>query len=169
MKLPPQVAGFDSASAMVIALARFLHGQATPPLGKPAFRALRPAAAAASLLPARAQESLYSLFSGAEGRDQSEIARLDVDTIFAAITRTYPRRRYPAVVIGSSGGALVHLCAAPGCRGCLRRCCCPYASGACRPTNRDGRQTRSPAPAGLCSTATRTSCCTTCTTRTRTG
>jgi hypothetical protein len=26
----------------------------------------------------------------------------------------YPRRRYPAVVVGSSGGALVHLCAAMG-------------------------------------------------------
>jgi hypothetical protein len=44
MKLPPEVAGFDSASAMVVALARFLHGQDTPPLGKPAFRALRPVA-----------------------------------------------------------------------------------------------------------------------------
>jgi hypothetical protein len=114
MRLPPEVAGFDSASAMVVALARFLHGQDTPPLGKPAMRALRPVAAAASLLPARIQESLYSLFSGAEGRDPSEIARLDLDTISAAIAQAYPRRRYPAVVIGSSGGALVHLCAALG-------------------------------------------------------
>src|SRR4051812_1847369 len=114
MKLPPEVAGFDSASAMVVALARFLHGQDTPPLGKPEFRALRLVAAAASLLPARVQESLYSVFSGAEGRDQPAIARLDLDAIFAGIARAYPRRRYPAIVIGSSGGALVHLCAALG-------------------------------------------------------
>jgi len=114
MKLPPEVAGFDSASAMVVALARFLHGQDTPPLGKPAFRTLRPVVVAASLLPARVQESLYSVFSGAEGRDESEIARLDLDAISAGIAQAYPRRRYPAIVIGSSGGALVHLCAALG-------------------------------------------------------
>jgi hypothetical protein len=114
MTLPPQVAGFDSASAMVVALARFLHGQDTPPLGKPGFRALRPVAAAASRLPAGVQEALYSAFSGAEGREEAEIARLDMDAISAGIVQAYPRRRYPAVVIGSSGGALVHLCAALG-------------------------------------------------------
>ena len=114
MKLPPEVAGFDSASAMVVALARFLHGRDTPPLGKPAFRVLRPVAAAASRLPASVQEHLYSVFSGAEGRKESDIGRLDLDAISAGIVAAYPRRRYPAVVIGSSSGALVHLCAALG-------------------------------------------------------
>jgi hypothetical protein len=114
MKLPSEVAGFDSATAMVVALARFLHGQDTPPMGNPAFRALRPAASAASLLPPRLQEPLYSLFSGAEGRKESEIAELDSDKVSAGIAGAYPGRRYPAVVIGSSGGALVHLCAAFG-------------------------------------------------------
>ncbi|MFF5292033.1 hypothetical protein [Paractinoplanes globisporus] len=114
MKLPPEVAGFDSASAMVVALARFLYGQATPPLGKPAMRALRPVAAAASRLPARVQEPLYSVFSGAEGRTESELRELDMDAVSAGIASAYPRRHYPAVMIGSSGGALVHLCAAFG-------------------------------------------------------
>jgi hypothetical protein len=114
MKLPSEVAGFDSASAMVVALARFLHGQGTPPMGKPAFRALRPVAAVASLLPARAQESLYSLFSGAEGSRQEQVAELDLDAVYGGVAGAYPSRRYPAVVIGSSGGALVHLCAALG-------------------------------------------------------
>ncbi|MCU7727512.1 hypothetical protein ODJ79_27660 [Actinoplanes sp. KI2] len=114
MKLPPEVAGFDSASAMVVALARFLHGRDTPPLGKPLFRALRPVAAVASRLPPPAQETLYSVFSGAEGRRPDEIGRLDMDAVSAGIAGAYPRRRYPAVVIGSSGGALVHLCAALG-------------------------------------------------------
>src|SRR3954447_4412607 len=99
MKLPPEVAGFDSASAMVVALARFLHDQDTPPLGKPAFRTLRPVAAAASLLPAQVQELLYSVFSGAEGRDESKIAQLDLDAISAGIAQAYPRHRYPAIVI----------------------------------------------------------------------
>jgi len=114
MKLPSEVAGFDSASAMVVALARFLHGQDTPPMGKPAFRALHPVARAASLLPARVQEPLYSLFSGAEGKKQSQVAELDLDSVYGGVADAYPRRRYPAVVIGSSGGSLVHLCAAFG-------------------------------------------------------
>jgi hypothetical protein len=114
MKLPHEVAGFDSASAMVVTLARFLHGRATPPLGKPAFRALAPVAAVAARLPASARERIYSMFSGAEGRPEGEIARIDADAVAASVAGLYPRRRYPAVVIGSSSGALTHLCAALG-------------------------------------------------------
>src|SRR4051812_40882526 len=77
--LPPQVAGFDSASAMVVAVARFLDGQDPPPLGKPALRALRPVVAAAARLPVGAREWIYSVFSGAEGRPASDIAAVDID------------------------------------------------------------------------------------------
>jgi len=114
MKLPREIAGFDSASAMVVALARFLHGQDTPPLGKPAFRALRPVAAVVARLPEGTRQSIYSMFSGAEGRPEAEVARLDADAVARAIAGVYPRRQYPAVVIGSSNGALTHLCAALG-------------------------------------------------------
>ncbi|MFE9651821.1 hypothetical protein [Micromonospora sp. NPDC006431] len=114
MGLPREVAGFDSASAMVVALARFLHGRDTPPLGKPAFRALRPAAAVAARLPVTTRQWIYSVFSGAEGRPEADIARIDADAVAAAVAGLYPRRRYPAVVIGSSNGALTHLCAAMG-------------------------------------------------------
>jgi hypothetical protein len=114
MKLPREVAGFDSASAMVVALARFLHGRDTPPLGKPAFRALAPAAALAARLPATTRQWIYSAFSGAEGRPEQDIAGLEMETVSAAIAGLYPRRRYPAVVIGSSSGGLTHLCAALG-------------------------------------------------------
>ncbi|MBQ0892662.1 hypothetical protein KBX37_06005 [Micromonospora sp. U56] len=114
MKLPRQVAGFDSASAMVVALSRFLHGRDTPPLGKPALRALRPAAALAAHLPTGTREWIYSVFSGVEGRPESEIAALDIDAVAASIAGLYPQRRYPVVVIGSSNGALTHLCAALG-------------------------------------------------------
>lgn len=114
MKLPPEVAGFDSASAMAVAVARFLRGRGVPPLGDPAMRALGPVAAAASHLPVRATETVYSVFSGAEGRSQKDIAAVDMEAVAESITGLYPRRRYPAVMIGSSGGALVHLCAALG-------------------------------------------------------
>jgi hypothetical protein len=114
MKLPREVAGFDSASGMVVALARFLRGQDTPPLGKPAMRVLRPVAAVAARLPVGARQDIYSRFSGAEGRPQTQIARLDADAVARRIVDLYPRRRYPAVVVGSSNGALTHLCAVLG-------------------------------------------------------
>src|SRR4051812_47105344 len=66
MKLPREIAGFDSASGMVVALARFLHWQDTPPLGKPVFRALAPIAALVARLPVPSRQGIYSLFSGAE-------------------------------------------------------------------------------------------------------
>ncbi|MEV6843571.1 hypothetical protein [Actinoplanes sp. NPDC051411] len=114
MKLPREIAGFDSASAMVVALARFLHGRDTPPLGKPVFGALRPVAAVAARLPEGTRQWIYSMFSGAEGRPEAEVARFDADAVARAIAGVYPRRRYPAVAIGSSNGALTHLYAALG-------------------------------------------------------
>src|SRR3954452_471438 len=106
MGMPREIAGFDSASAMVVALARFLHGQDTPPLGKPAFRTLRPVAAVVARLPERTRQEIYSVFSGAEGRRPEELTTLDVDVVARRIAGVYPRRRYPAVAIGSSNGAL---------------------------------------------------------------
>lgn len=114
MKLPREIAGFDSASGMVVALARFLRGRDVPPLGNPAMAALRPVAAVVARLPRRARQNVYSVFSGSEGRPEEEIAALDFDQVSEGLAALYPRRRYPAVVIGSSGGALVHLCAAMG-------------------------------------------------------
>jgi hypothetical protein len=114
MRLPREVAGFDSASAMVMALARFLHGRDTPPLGQPAARALLPVARAANLLPVRARETIYSAASGAEAQSARRLATLDIDDVAKNVTQLYPRRRYPGVMVGSSSGALVHLCAALG-------------------------------------------------------
>jgi hypothetical protein len=99
---------------MVVALARYLHGRDTPPPGKPVFRTLRPVAALAARLPDGARQWVYSVFSGAEGRPAPDIARLDLEAVSTAIAAVYPRRRYPAVMIGSSNGALTHLCAALG-------------------------------------------------------
>ena len=53
MRLPRDVAGFDSAAAMVMATARFLRGREALPLGRSAARALLPLAVAANRLPAR--------------------------------------------------------------------------------------------------------------------
>jgi hypothetical protein len=114
MRLPSAVAGFDSASAMAVSVARFLRGRDTPPLGTPAARALLPIARAASRLPVRAREAIYSAASGAEAQPRRRVAALDMDTVYAGVADLYPVRRYPAVLLGSSSGALVHLAAALG-------------------------------------------------------
>jgi hypothetical protein len=51
MKLSRDVAGFNSASTMAVATARFLHGRDTPPLGGRSARALLPLAIAANGFP----------------------------------------------------------------------------------------------------------------------
>lgn len=114
MRLPREVAGFDSASAMAMSTARFLHGRDTPPQGRPVARAMLPLALAANRLPIGVRETIYSVASGAEARPAARLATLDIEDVAAAIVRLYPQRRYPAVVLGSSNGALVHLCAALG-------------------------------------------------------
>ena len=114
MRLPSAVAGFDSASAMAVSLARFLRGRDTPPLGKPAARALLPVASAASRLPVRAREAIYSAASGAEAQPPRRVAALDMEDVYGGVAKLYPVRRYPAVLLGSSSGALVHLGAALG-------------------------------------------------------
>lgn len=114
MRISRDVASFDSASAMLVATARFLHGQDFPALGRPAARALLPLMLLANRLPERARQALYTWASGREARPAARVAALNADALAERIVRCYPRRQYPGAVIGSSNGALVHLCAALG-------------------------------------------------------
>ncbi len=114
MRVPRDIARFDSASSMLLATANFLHGRGFPALGQPAGRALLPVALLANRLPRRVRQALYTLGSGQEARPAERVAALDAGSLAEAIVRVYPRRRYPAAVIGSASGALVHLCAALG-------------------------------------------------------
>ncbi|HEX5597794.1 MAG TPA: hypothetical protein VFX61_17540 [Micromonosporaceae bacterium] len=114
MKVAREVAGFDSASGMAVAAARYLRGRGTPPMGSSTLRALSPLAAVANRLPAGTRELIYSLVSAAEARPARSLAALNIEDVAARLVRLYPIRPYPAAVVGSSNGALVHLCAALG-------------------------------------------------------
>jgi hypothetical protein len=114
MKLPREIAGFDSASVMTMALARFLRGLGVPPVGNPAYNAMRPVAAFVGRMPVPVREFVFSWFSGYDALAAPAAAALDFDAVSAKVATVYPRRRYPAVAVGSSGGALIHLCAAMG-------------------------------------------------------
>jgi hypothetical protein len=115
MKPQRVVASFDSASAMLRVLGQHLHGADSPALG------LGPSARLAGLLlpavnhfPSWARELLYARSGAWEAVRASQLSDIDTDDVAGWIADHYPRRRYPAVMIGSSSGAVTHLAALAG-------------------------------------------------------
>lgn len=112
MTKPGFVAGFDSASAMMLATAAYLRGRPFQALGNP------PAAEwpikATRWLPRRLRELVFTAGGAAETVSPRRVTRFDAEEISRWVTAAYPAHRYPVVAVGSSCGALVHLCAALG-------------------------------------------------------
>lgn len=117
MSAPPYLANFDSASAMLRALANCLHGSDFPMLGTVPL-ALAPVmygvSTAVNHLPRGLREQVYIWSGRFEAILPAKLAGVRVERIARWATSLYPKRRYPAVMIGSSNGAAVHLCAALG-------------------------------------------------------
>ncbi|SRR5579883_579436 len=115
MPLPASkaIASFDSASAMLRALARFLHGKDFPGLDiYPTF--LEPVAKLINKVWRPLGEEIYSWSGWAEAVPPEDLSDISAESISKWVVGMYPRRSYQAVAIGSSSGALVHLCAALG-------------------------------------------------------
>ena len=112
MKATRAIANFDSASAMLRALARFLDGRDFPHLGVRAPP--RPVARLVNASPVAAREQLYIWSGAAEALPTRKLARVRAEEIARWVVGCYPQRAYPAAMIGSSNGAAVHLCAALG-------------------------------------------------------
>ena len=106
------IANFDSSSGMVQALGRFLHGRdfsgvgILPPYELPA-RIL-------NALPIKIREQLYIAGGWIEAVEEEDLATFRSDIVDKWVVSQYPDRSYPAAMIGSSNGAMVHLCAALG-------------------------------------------------------
>jgi hypothetical protein len=107
---PPGLAEFDSASAMVRALGRFLHGRDFRGLGQSAV--LRQLVQFADLVPRHAREQLFAKLGAREGLDPGQMGDVNTSAIADWACRQYPARKYSAVMIGSSNGALMHMAAA---------------------------------------------------------
>ena len=106
------VAGFDSATALLRGLAACLRGRPVPAAGiNPALRPLLPAVAR---LPAGLQELAYTLGGWSEAVPAGALGRVRAGDLAAWAAGQYPRRRYPAVLLGSANGAAAHLGAALG-------------------------------------------------------
>ncbi|HZP59807.1 MAG TPA: hypothetical protein VFB27_05740 [Opitutaceae bacterium] len=112
MKPPPGIAQFDSAAAFAQSLARFLHGRDFSGLGQPP--ALQWLVRQSDLLPRRQRLNFFAGWAAREGISPGKIEMVNAHAVAEWLAGLYPARRYPAVMIGSSNGALVHLCAAFG-------------------------------------------------------
>ncbi|CAA9345609.1 MAG: hypothetical protein AVDCRST_MAG16-2043 [uncultured Frankineae bacterium] len=106
------VADFDSASAMLRATAAALHGRTFPRLGQGRLAGAAVRASAALPLPLR--RAAYARVSGAEAVPSDRLGDLDTEAVARWTVGQYPERRYPAVALGASNGAAVHLWAALG-------------------------------------------------------
>jgi len=65
-------------------------------------------------LPERLRQRLYRCGAWYEGVPSSRLGQLQAEALSQWVVDKYPRRSYPAMLIGSSNGAAVHLCCALG-------------------------------------------------------
>ena len=113
MKEPPAarfIAKIDSASTMLRAVAQFLRGKDLSDLAfVPANRML---GKLANVPPKKLRQMVYIVGGRREAALPVRIPDLRAEEISRWAVDPYPNRKYPAVLIGSANGALVHLCAA---------------------------------------------------------
>lgn len=114
MSVKPEkvVASFDSASVLHAATVAAIKHEDFPHLGNSAVKGA--AARIAGRLPWPILKPLYSRIGGAEGIDPSRLSEIDMDDVAKSFATAYPQTRYPAVIVGSSNGAMTHLAAAIG-------------------------------------------------------
>lgn len=109
------IANFDSATAILRGAATALHGTDLPAIGA-VPRAVAPLVVRVvplvNALPRRAREQVYRYGSGGEAVPPEKLHTVSAEAVARWMVDRYPRRRYPAVVLGSSSGALAHLAAA---------------------------------------------------------
>lgn len=109
---PAFIAGFDSASAMLRALGCCLHGKRFTLFENP--YALAPFGAVLNCLPQSVRQFIYGWLGPREAVAPERLAALRTEAVSRWMLAQYPRRRYPAVMVGASNGALTHLCALLG-------------------------------------------------------
>jgi hypothetical protein len=109
---PGFLAAFDSASVMVMANAAFLRGEPFPALGNPPW--LKPIARQARILPRKVREKVFVLSGAMETISPRRVHRLNLDEVPQWLDAEYPPGPYPAVAVGSSSGAMLHLYTALG-------------------------------------------------------
>ena len=111
------IANFDSQAAMLRALGNYLRAEDFPMTGAVSSSIeplMKPLVAAVNALPKRVREEVYTWSGRSEAVPPKKLNLVRAEDVSRWVVSHYPRRRYPAAMIGSSNGALVHLCAALG-------------------------------------------------------
>lgn len=103
----PNVADFDSASAMMRATSRALHFRDFPYLGAALSSAKY--APLVNFFPRQLRAWTYSVFGAMEATNEKTLNEMDCEEMAEAVTKHYPSAQYPIVAIGSSCGALTHI------------------------------------------------------------
>ena len=109
------IADFDSAAAMLRALVNYLQGRDFPLLGTmPKWRApaMKLLAHAVNRMSNPLKERVYIWSGRYEAIAARKLDKAKTERIAEWVVSLYPKRKYPAVAIGSSNGALTHLWAA---------------------------------------------------------
>jgi hypothetical protein len=117
MKSSSCVADFDSATAMLRALANYLKEEDFPLVGAMPRRNLplmKFVASVVNELPPSLREQVYIWAGRFEAISPRKLRDIKTDEIAEWMSDLYPKCNYPAVAIGSSNGAAVHLWSALG-------------------------------------------------------
>jgi hypothetical protein len=104
------VASFGSASVLHAAAAAALEGQPFRNIGSSALAGL--AVRAAGRLPWSVLRGVYTRIGASEGINPRRLGDVDLAGVAASFAERYPKRRYTAIMLGASNGALAHLGAA---------------------------------------------------------
>jgi hypothetical protein len=169
---PDYLADFDSATGMLRALAASLKGEGIPLLGAmPRSRApmMKLFASTVNRLPKPLQEQVYVWSGWLEAISPRTLPGVSGDEVADWMTSVYPRRQYPAVVVGSSNGAAVHLWAALGIPWLPQTFLVPVARSGVHPDEPLQDLRWAEPHAEIVSGRTRIWSCTTCMTRCRIG
>ncbi|AWP23730.1 hypothetical protein C4901_10670 [Acidiferrobacter sp. SPIII_3] len=111
------IANFDSASSMLRTTAEALAGgdyALIDTMPRPLRAIVRGMAPLANRVPERLRRSLYRMSGVLEAVPPAAAAGAALESVADWAVDRYPRRRYPAALIGASNGAAVHLAAALG-------------------------------------------------------
>jgi hypothetical protein len=106
------VAGFDSAVVIFRSVARFLQGRDCPMLNDSVF--LNWALPLMQNLPQSLRAKLFRFGGWWDASERKRMSDFRAEDVSQWMVNHFPRRRYPAVAVGSANGAIAHMCCALG-------------------------------------------------------
>jgi hypothetical protein len=112
MSVPRFVADFDSSTGLVRGLAAALHQQPHRRLGRSWLAAL--AVRGSRAVPERPRTAAFRRSGAAEGLSPDDLVDVAPEEFGSWVASMYGPRQCEAVAVGSSNGAVMHLCAAMG-------------------------------------------------------